>query len=73
MFYVANVIKFSVFSELLQKCTLLVRYKLNIFGPPRVDQFDICSRLFGGYARFIPLSELVYIDNGNLSFGSSLM
>ena len=53
MFYVANVITFSVFLDLLWKFTLLVRYRLNIFRPPRVNQFDIFARLFGGYARSI--------------------
>ena len=39
MFYVANVIKFSVFLVLLWKSNLIVCYKLNIFRPPRVNQF----------------------------------
>ena len=38
MFYVARVIRFSVFLELLWKSTLLVRYKLNIFHNPRVEK-----------------------------------
>ena len=60
MFYVANIIILSVVLELLWKFTLLVRHKLNIFRPPRVNQFDICSLLFGGYARFIPLDKMVF-------------
>ena len=54
-FYVANVITFSVISELPCKFTLLVRYKLNIFWPLRVNRFDISALLFSGYTRFIPL------------------
>ena len=73
MFYVANVIKFSVFSELLWKPTVLVHFKLNSFWPPRVNKFDICELLFGRYARFILLDQMVYIDNGNLPSGSSPM
>ena len=63
MFYIAIVIKFSTFSELLWKSTLLLRYKLIRFWPPWVSQFDIFALLFGGYARFIPLDKIVYIDN----------
>ena len=37
VFYVASVITFSVFLELLRKPTLIVRYKLNIFRPPRIE------------------------------------
>ena len=59
MFYVANVIILSAVLELLWKFTLLVRYKLNIFQPPQVNQFDICAQLFGGCARFIPLDKIV--------------
>ena len=55
MLYVANVIPFSVFLELLCKSTLIVRYKLNSFRPPRVNRFDTIALLFGGYARFMPL------------------
>ena len=71
MFYVANVITFSVFVELLWKFTSLVRYKLNRFRPPRVNQFYICALKFGGYARLIPLFLYVSIENGNLPSGSS--
>ena len=55
MFYVANVITFSMFSELLWKFTLLIRYKLSILWPLRVNQFGIPAMLFGGYSRFIQL------------------
>ena len=65
MFYVANVITFTVFLELLWKFTLLLRYKLNIFRPPWMNQFDICALLFGGYTMFIPLGKMVNRDNGN--------
>ena len=65
MFYVANIITFSVFLELLWKFTLLVRNKLNILRPPRVNQVDICALLFGGYDGFTPLDKVVYINNGN--------
>ena len=58
MFYVAHVIKLSVFLELLWKSTLLVRYKLNRLRPPRVNHFDIRALLSGGYARFIPLDKM---------------
>ena len=34
MFYVSSVVTSSVFSELLWKSTLIVRYKLNSFRPP---------------------------------------
>ena len=73
MFYVANVITLSVVSELLWKFTLLVRYKLNIFRPPRVKQFDICALLFVGDVRFKPLYEMVFygywkaLPSGSLS------
>ena len=59
-FYVANVIKLRLVSELLWKFNLLARYKLNIFRPPRVNQFDIRALLFGGYARFTPLDKTVF-------------
>ena len=65
MFYVANVITLSVFLELPRKFNLLVRYKLNRFWSPRVNQFDTRALAFGGYARFIPLDKMVYRDNGN--------
>ena len=55
MFYVANVITFSVFLELLWKFALLVRFRINRFQPPRVEQFDIRARLFDSYDRFIPV------------------
>ena len=45
MFYVASVIIFSVFLELLRKSTLLVHYKLKRFLPPQVSQFDISALL----------------------------
>ena len=73
MFYVASVITFSVFSELLWKSIFLVRYKLNIFRPPRVNQFDILALLLSAYSRFVPLDKMVYIVNGNLPSGSSSM
>ena len=73
MIYVAKVITFNVFSELLWKFTSLVRYSLNRFRPPQVNQFDIRALLFEGYARFIPLFKVVIIDPGNLPSGSSLM
>ena len=59
MFYVSNIVTFSVFLELLCKSTLIVCYKLNIFRPPRVNQFDILALLFGGYAKFILLDKMV--------------
>ena len=59
MFYVANVIPFRVFLELMWKSNFLVRYKLNRFQPPQVNHFDICAQIFGGYARFIPLDKIV--------------
>ena len=59
MFYVDNIIIFCVFLEILWNSTLLIRYKLDKFRPPWVNQFDICVMLFGGYARFIPLYEIV--------------
>ena len=60
MFYVANIIIFSVFLELLRKPTLLVCYKLNRFHPLQVNQFDIHALLFGGYSRFITLDKIVF-------------
>ena len=57
MFYGATVIKFGVFSELLWKSIFLVCYRLNRFRPPRVNQFDICALLFGGYTRFTALAK----------------
>ena len=59
MFYVANVIKFSAFSELLRKSNLLLSYKLSRFRNTRLNQFDISALLFGGYVRFIPLDKMV--------------
>ena len=41
MFYVANVITFSVFMEILQKSTLLISYKLNILQIPWVNQLMV--------------------------------
>ena len=74
MFYVANVITLSVFSELLWKPTLLVCYKLNRFQPPQVNQFDTRALLFGGYARFIPLDKMIlYGYREILLSGSSSM
>ena len=74
MFYVANVITLINFLELLWKFTLLVCYKLNIFWPPRVNQFDILVLLFGGYARFIPLDKIVFYGYWkSLPSGSSSM
>ena len=64
MFYVADVITLSVVLELMRKSNLLVCYKLNIFRPPWVNQFDICALLFGGYARFIPLYKMVFMVIG---------
>ena len=60
MFYVDNITTLSVFSELLWKFTLLVRYKLNISRPPRANQFDISALLFVSYSRFIPLDKMVF-------------
>ena len=73
MFYVASVITFSLFFELMWKYTLLVHYKLNIFQPPRVNQFDIFTLLFGVYTSFILLDKLSYIFNETLPSGSSQM
>ena len=58
MFYVSNVITFIIFLELLWKSTLLVRYKLNICWPPRVNYFDIRALLFVCYAMFLPLDKI---------------
>ena len=59
MFYVASIIPFRVFLELLWKSTLLLRYKLNILWPRWLNHFDIMALLIGGYARFIPLDKIV--------------
>ena len=59
MFEVAYVIIISLFLELLWKSTLLLRYQLNRFHPPQVNQFDISLFLFGGYARFVLLDKMV--------------
>ena len=59
MLYVASVITFSVFSELLWKSTLLVHYRLNIFWRPWVNPFDICVILFVRYAIFVRLDKFV--------------
>ena len=61
MFYADNVIALSGGLELLWKFTLLVRYKLNIFRHPWVNQFDIRELLFVVYARFILLDKMVNI------------
>ena len=45
MFYVASVITFNVFLELLWKPTLFVHYKLNGFRSPQVIQIDIRALL----------------------------
>ena len=63
MFYVANIITFRSFSELLWKFTLLACYKLIIFRPPQVNQFDIRALLLVSYARLIPLDKMVNSDN----------
>ena len=46
--------------------TLLVSYKLSIFRPPWVNQFDISARLFASYARFILLHKMVLYGKFNL-------
>ena len=53
MFYLSDVVTISVFLKLLSKFNLLVRYKLNGFRPPRVNQFDMRALLFCGYTMFI--------------------
>ena len=65
MFYIAKVITFSTFLELLWISTLLIRHKLNIFWPPHVNQFDTHALFFGSCARFIPLGKMVYRNGGN--------
>ena len=60
MFYVANIITLILFLELLWYFTLLIRYKLNRFRIPRVNQFDIHALLFGGYDSFILLDKMVF-------------
>ena len=73
MFYIANIMTLSIVLEFLWKLNLLVRYKLNIFHPPRVNQFDICALLFDDYDRFIPLDKTVFygywkaLTSGSLS------
>ena len=73
MFYVANVITLSTVLELLWNFTLIVRYKLNVFRPPRVNLFDVCALLFGGYSSFITLDKVVFcgywkaLPSGSLS------
>ena len=73
MFHIASVITFGVFLELLWKSNLLVRFRLNRFWPPRMNQFDIRELLSGRYARFIPSDKIVYIYNENLTLGSASM
>ena len=74
MFSVANIITLSVVPELLWKFTLIVRYKLRIFRPPRVNQFDIYAMLFWGYSRFTPLDKMLFYGYWKtLPSGSSLM
>ena len=41
IFYVSRIITSIIFSELLRKSTLLIRYKLNSSRPPQVNHFDI--------------------------------
>ena len=73
MFYVANLIKLSVVSEILWKSNLLVRYKLDIFPPLQVNNFDISALLFGVYSRFIPLDKIFFYGYWKaLPSGSSL-
>ena len=68
-----NVITSILFLELLRKSTLLVRYKLNILRPPRVNHFDNSALLFGGYGSFISLDKMVlymvylYLSSGSWS------
>ena len=71
MFYVATVITFSIFLELLWKSTLLVCYKLNIFCSAIMNHFDIHKLLIrpGSY-RYIKWS---FMFGGNLPPGSSLV
>ena len=57
MFYVASIITFSVFLELLWMPTLLVRYSIIGPGLYGLNQFYISSLLFGRYARFILLDK----------------
>ena len=71
MFYVGSVIIFSIFPQLLKKSTLLVRYKLNRFRSPRVNQFDFLYC----YSQDTPGSYCQikgsYIFSVNLHSGSS--
>ena len=68
MFYVASVIIFRVFLELLWKYTFIVNYRLNRLWPPWVNQFDIHALLFGGYTWFIPLGQMVLYRYWKLAF-----
>ena len=71
MFYVANVITFSVFMEILQKSTLLISYKFNRIWTPWVNHliFVHCYLLvIPGSHRQIKCSYMVSV---NLPYGSS--
>ena len=46
MFYVASIIAFSIFLELLCKYALLVCDKFNIFRPPRIEPFGYAYTVF---------------------------
>ena len=74
LFYESNVIIFSIDLELLWKPTLLIRYKLNIFWYPRVNQFDIFA-LFVRSLRQVHTVRLkwYFMVDENLPSGSSLM
>ena len=60
MFYVANVIEFSVFLDLLCTFNLLVGYRLNRFWSQQLNQFDTHALLLGGYVSLILLDKMVF-------------
>ena len=59
MYYVASVIKFNEFLELLWKNTLLVCSNLNRFRPPWVKPVLYSCTLFGLHASVVLLYKMV--------------
>ena len=74
MFYVANVITFIVVLELLWKPTLIIRYKLNRFWYPQVNQFDICALfVWTLHQVHTVIFKWYFMVGGDLPSGSSPM
>ena len=75
MCYVASVMTFSIFSELLWKYTYLYVTRKIDTNPPQVNQFDVCIILVWWlrHVYTVKLNGLLWLFRENLPSGSSLM